>query len=295
MNKNKSFGKYKPPSITYIGYRITERCNQHCPFCFAREDSAASDQNLEDIEKFLENIKRSGITTVGIMGGEPTLRPDIVNILLLAKKNGLEVILSTNAIALDDKLLSKISPLIDYLSISLDADTAAENDKTRGDGQYDSAVRIIKKYDPKLFPFKLKVNTVVHRKNLKKGIDGIPLLFEGKPIVWKLLQFTPRLDGLKVKKAFEISLTEFNNKGESLRRRYPEVIIALRTYEINEKYDLLLLRPNGELEINFHEQYKIVGNANREEIKDVITRVWGEQNSYFNENWDEFYKSYRQI
>lgn len=284
---------HKAKSITYVGYRITESCNKHCPFCFSREKNIALDQSLEDIDKFLQNLKRAGITAIGVMGGEPLVRSDIVDILKLVKSHGFESILSTNATLLTEELLEKINSLIDFMSISLDADGADVNDKYRGINQFDSAVTMISKYDPKIHKFSLKVNTVVHKQNIREGIDNIPRFFSDKPIIWKLLQYTPRLAGKLVRNQFEISIADFIRKGESLKRKYPDIKIALRTYAIDEKFDLLILRPNGELKINYGDEYKIVGNANTDEIADVIANVWHQQRSYFLENWDEFEESYR--
>src|SRR4030067_3313537 len=106
-----------PPvnSITYLGYRITERCNQSCPFCFSREKDIAFDQPISEIKLCLENIQRARISTIGIMGGEPLVRHDLINILKLIKKFGFETILSTNALLLTDNLLHQLKHLVDYL------------------------------------------------------------------------------------------------------------------------------------------------------------------------------------
>jgi len=280
-------------TISYIGYRITERCNKHCPFCFSREKELVKDQSLSEIEKFLQNIVRAKIPTIGIMGGEPMLRKDIIDILKITKNYKFEVILSTNATLIKQKQLDELNGLIDYLSISLDNYDEFQNDKFRGFDQYKSATRIINIYEDYRYNFRLKVNTVVHKLNINNGIDEIPELFNNKNIIWKLLQFTPRLKGKEVEKKFAISKKEFINKAMSLKQKFPKIKIAYRTYTFDEKYDLLIIRPNGDLEINYGDSYKLVGNAYKDEIRDVIQKVWNKEQTYYNENWDEFRLSYR--
>jgi len=79
----------------------------------------------------------------------------------------------------------------------------------------------------------------------------------------------------------------------SLKQKFPKINIAYRTYTFDEKYDLLIIRPNGDLEINYGDSYKLVGNAYKDEIRDVIQKVWNKEQTYYNENWDEFRLSYR--
>jgi uncharacterized radical SAM superfamily Fe-S cluster-containing enzyme len=80
---------------------VTERCNQHCPYCFARSgEDAANDPPLETIERWYERLIELGeerTFNIQISGGEPTVRDDLPVIIRLGRDKGFEYIqLNTN-------------------------------------------------------------------------------------------------------------------------------------------------------------------------------------------------------
>jgi uncharacterized radical SAM superfamily Fe-S cluster-containing enzyme len=80
---------------------VTERCNQHCPYCFARADEdAADDPPLETIERWYERLLELGeerTFNIQLSGGEPTVRDDLPAIVKLGRDKGFEYIqLNTN-------------------------------------------------------------------------------------------------------------------------------------------------------------------------------------------------------
>jgi uncharacterized radical SAM superfamily Fe-S cluster-containing enzyme len=80
---------------------VTERCNQHCPYCFARADEdAASDPSLETITRWYDRLLELGeerTFNIQLSGGEPTVREDLPAIIKIGKDKGFEYIqLNTN-------------------------------------------------------------------------------------------------------------------------------------------------------------------------------------------------------
>ena len=77
---------------------ITERCNQHCPFCFARAEMDAEDSgepSLEELEAKFDLLVQLGEErpfNIQLSGGEPTVRDDLPDIIRLAKSKGFEYI-----------------------------------------------------------------------------------------------------------------------------------------------------------------------------------------------------------
>lgn len=89
---------------------IVNYCNLKCKYCFAddmiREDTQS--MPLDDFRKILEFISRTPKNHIGIIGGEPTLHPQFIDILKEVNKYCLEVgtdaTLFTNGIELDQFL-----------------------------------------------------------------------------------------------------------------------------------------------------------------------------------------------
>ena len=83
---------------------ITERCNQHCPYCFARADEndvTAKEPSLDELERKLDLLIKLGEEerpfNIQLSGGEPTVRNDLPEIIRMARSKGFEYIqINTN-------------------------------------------------------------------------------------------------------------------------------------------------------------------------------------------------------
>lgn len=68
--------------INYLRIILTEKCNLSCPYCH-KEGCLENEKNIskEDTIKLLKCFYKVGIHKFKFMGGEPTLRTDLVDIL----------------------------------------------------------------------------------------------------------------------------------------------------------------------------------------------------------------------
>ncbi|MEG0156060.1 MAG: radical SAM protein [Anaerovoracaceae bacterium] len=80
---------------------LTNRCNQHCPYCFAEAEGYGEGQDipgeptLEEIEKkydFLLEIGEERPFNIQLSGGEPTLREDLPQIIKMGREKGFDYI-----------------------------------------------------------------------------------------------------------------------------------------------------------------------------------------------------------
>ncbi len=105
----------------YLSVVATNKCNRNCPYCINGE----TDHSLNmPIRKMVKNVSklvdRYRIKEAIILGGEPTLHPDICGIIHGLKYAGIEIVrLTTNGIALTDELLEDMVMYgLDGLNIS---------------------------------------------------------------------------------------------------------------------------------------------------------------------------------
>ena len=59
---------------------VNNYCNLHCPYCFAQEEmhsKKAMNITIENYEIFLDFLKKNDMDSVRLIGGEPTLHPDL--------------------------------------------------------------------------------------------------------------------------------------------------------------------------------------------------------------------------
>ena len=92
------------PNMVFLD--VTNRCNMACPICIATIRGMGFDFNppLAYFEKVFAELGRWNPTpVVQLFGGEPTVRDDLLEILAIARKHGLQPHVTTNGIRLADE------------------------------------------------------------------------------------------------------------------------------------------------------------------------------------------------
>jgi len=88
---------YKPcAKPSYIQFYPTLNCNYSCRFCFNRNLPALKDIDVNDFHNILLILKHLGIDHIDMLGGEPSLHPDLMQLIDLIDHNGLKTTISTN-------------------------------------------------------------------------------------------------------------------------------------------------------------------------------------------------------
>ena len=80
----------------YIQVFPTLRCNESCAFCFNRGIYAAADMGIYDFAGLAYRLAQEDIRDIDILGGEPTLHPELVTLIDIAFSKDLSVSISTN-------------------------------------------------------------------------------------------------------------------------------------------------------------------------------------------------------
>lgn len=122
---------------------LTDKCNLRCTYCMPAEGVPwLAKQNIlttDEIERVARVLARLGIVEVRLTGGEPLLRPDLVDVVRrLARIEGedgpLRVSLTTNAIRLEKVIDDLVAAGLERLNISIDTINAEKfADLTRRD------------------------------------------------------------------------------------------------------------------------------------------------------------------
>jgi len=111
----KFFEGYRKTAV----FAITSRCNCKCYMCdlHRREPQQIS---LSDAKRILDFLSENKFLIVYITGGEPTLHPDIVEIVRYANSLGLVTSMTTNGTASKELLLRLKNAGLYLMSVSLD-------------------------------------------------------------------------------------------------------------------------------------------------------------------------------
>ncbi|MGI6657653.1 MAG: radical SAM protein [Desulfobulbus sp.] len=135
------------PIARTVGFQPGERnvflhlltaCNLSCRHCYinpAQHGSATLPRTTA--LRWLELFARPGKkTNLVLLGGEPTLHPDLAALIRAAKAMEYSVTVDSNGFLFHDLLAATTPAELDYLSFSLDGPDAATNDPVRGEGVF---------------------------------------------------------------------------------------------------------------------------------------------------------------
>lgn len=125
------------------------RCNLECGHCFiscSPHNKRFGFLSLLQVRRALEESVSLGVKEYYFTGGEPFLNPDMVPILELTLRYGPATVLTNGTVLRDDWLVrlrraEEASAYSLEFRVSMDGYTAGENDRVRGRGTFDRALR----------------------------------------------------------------------------------------------------------------------------------------------------------
>ena len=162
--------------LSYLLWQATLRCNARCGHCAVPSEGWRSERELDTrqartmLSKFAHDFDVSRIGALAISGGEPTLRPDLVELVGHATRLGFRVGLDSNGV-----LLGRNPELVDRLveaglalpCLSFDG-LEESHDQTRGVPCYRPMVQALEHFSQHHPQVPLQTVTVVTRRNLRE-------------------------------------------------------------------------------------------------------------------------------
>lgn len=156
---------------------ITKRCNLNCSWCYNNKNSNIEmDVSLAfEIIDFLNLLQ---IKTLIIIGGEPTLYTKLKELLKYSSTKGLETVLVTNGVKLQDlEYLKELKESgLDKINISLKEESVIANmSNYNGKTYYSTIVNVISNIKEQKIPFVCSV--LMKRDNIKIFRDWIDKIY----------------------------------------------------------------------------------------------------------------------
>ena len=112
---------------------ITRKCNAKCIHCIV-DAGAAKNEELtnEQIMFLLEDLADLDCKAIALTGGDPFMREEWPLFLQKASSLGLQTVLMTNALAIDEKVIDILKRYDVSVGISLDGPDSETHDYVRG-------------------------------------------------------------------------------------------------------------------------------------------------------------------
>jgi MoaA/NifB/PqqE/SkfB family radical SAM enzyme len=122
-------------------WELTYQCNAQCSFCsyWNNAPSPYQELTLDEIQRGVDSVYRTGCRIINFSGGEPTLRQDLEEIIQYASAKGMWISMVSNGSVLTPERIDRLKNAgLDNLFLSLDYADPHRHDSIRKiDGLHD--------------------------------------------------------------------------------------------------------------------------------------------------------------
>ena len=141
-----------------VSWNTTNACNMYCDHCY-RDAGCKAEEELSTAEAktLLEQIARAGFKIMIFSGGEPLMRPDIVELVAYAASQGLRPVFGTNGTLITLEMAQKLKAAGAMgMGISLDSmDREKHNAFRKFPGAWEGAVQGMRNCRAAGLPFQI--------------------------------------------------------------------------------------------------------------------------------------------
>lgn len=114
------FSKDKKPVVVW---NVTRKCNLRCVHCYSHSEDRnyAGELSYDEGITLIDDLAQFGSPVILFSGGEPLVRPDVLELIHHAVDRGLRAVLSTNGTLITKMIAKKLKEIgLSYVGISLD-------------------------------------------------------------------------------------------------------------------------------------------------------------------------------
>jgi len=163
------------PSLRYLEFQITDRCNLRCLHCYIGE-GAHQDLSFGKMKRVLEEFEEIQGLRLLLSGGEPLLHPRFWDLNNILREYGFRSVLLSNGTLITRDVSKKLR--VHEVQISLDG-MKEGHESIRGKGAFEKAVSAIDFLQEA--GIRISIATMIHRGNLKE-FDALAELIQSKGI-----------------------------------------------------------------------------------------------------------------
>lgn len=290
---------YQGPIIAHLA--ITHACNMNCQYCSVKNVHRQIKNGLptEAYKKMIDKLVQMGTFQIGLTGGEPTTRPDLVDLVRYIAGKKVACNLTTNGYQVSEKLVQELKEAgLTQVQISLDSYRKEIHEKYRTKGSFDRAIQTAKLF--KKHGFIVGVDTVVTNNNmddleefmnflennnfdgltiikLKQGFFDLPTFQEQVPEYHRYAKVIDEICRRKGKLEVTIDCSSVSNLCKTLTKEEQN---RIHSAGCPAGHTLISIAPNGDIypcAALTNEKYKI-GNM----LTDDLAKLWKENETLQN-------------
>ncbi len=188
-----------------INFHLLRTCNARCRYCFARFPETSKRLSTPEAIEVLRRVREAGGEKMNLVGGEPTLHPDIERLVRVSKEMGFTTSIVSNGSRLTSLLASPAGHRLDWVGLSIDSATDEGNALVGRGGPGYTAQVLAHARQARANGAAVKLNTVVTRHNAHEDMSAIVRAI--KPERWKVFQVL-RVEGQNEKLVDDLLVDE---------------------------------------------------------------------------------------
>jgi len=120
---------------------VTEDCQLRCKHCYNTSGGQKRATPTDLQERTVKVARAAG--AINFTGGEPFLVPELPELLKISHAHGVDNIITSNGLLVDEALLDQIEPYVYMLKLGMMGATPATNDFIRGRGHFKTATKAL--------------------------------------------------------------------------------------------------------------------------------------------------------
>lgn len=156
-------GQLRP--LSFVQWLVTYRCNFRCAMCEASAGKPAEGElDTGEALVLVDDLAQMGVRRLVVSGGEPLVRPDILEVMGHAQRQGIELGLVTNS-ARVEALWPSLRRLSWFLFFTSVDGLPAHHDAARGEGSFARVMDGLERFASLGVPTRT-ANTPVHAGNI---------------------------------------------------------------------------------------------------------------------------------
>ncbi|NJK34122.1 MAG: radical SAM protein [Oscillatoriales cyanobacterium SM2_2_1] len=246
---------YKP---LYVKWKLIWACNLRCAMCRHWRDEAGSPLSTARILEVIDELASLGCQKIHLTGGEPTLRPDLEQLLQRMQSHGIRATMTTNGTLISpQRAESLVSAGLHKVNVSLDSPIPELHNFLRGHSwAWQHAIAGIRALRAVLTrPRSLRLNTVISAANYRSlaqlpdlaqrlGIDRLHLIpvdrhTEDLPPLsrWQILRYNAFVAPVLARKAIAAQLIDHPAAAFPFGRTWHDISQSIQGHYARTYYD----------------------------------------------------------
>ena len=211
---------------TFMIFSVTGRCNLRCKGCYAHAQHRNKENELdkEKVREILLEARELGISIILIAGGEPLMRPELIDVM----KEFPEIIFPvfTNGMLIDDAFIKKLRKIPNVIPILSIEGLETQTDARRGKGIYAKLIEKMKILNKNKIFFGTSLTVTSENYNLITSDDFVAQLVNNGCKLFFYVDYVPIKEGtehliLSMEQATNISKIMIE-----LRERHTSLFVA---------------------------------------------------------------------